>query len=88
MKIGSVTSNLINNVYKTNKVDQLNKKQNRSDTIEISDEAKYLNKVSESRGEMDIEKIKDLKRRIENNTYKIDSKALARKMIEKMKGEI
>ena len=88
MKIGSVASNVINNVYKTNKVNITEKKQNRTDTIEISDTAKYLNKVNESKGEMNIDKINDIKQRIENNTYNVDSKDLARKILDKLKGEI
>jgi len=35
-----------------------------------------------------IKKINDIKRRIENNTYRIDSNELAKKIIEKTKGEI
>ena len=55
---------------------------------EISDLGKYLNKINSSDDMDRIEKINDIKRRIENNTYRIDSNELAKKIIEKTKGEI
>ena len=90
MNIASVKfKGIESNIYtRTKKQIQPNLNINRKDTIEISDLGKYLNKINSSDDMDRIEKINDIKRRIENNTYKIDSNELAKKIIEKTKGEI
>jgi len=90
MNIASVKfKGIESNIYtRTKKQIQPNLNINRKDTIEISDLGKYLNKINSSDDMDRIEKINDIKRRIENNTYRIDSNELAKKIIEKTKGEI
>lgn len=94
MNINKVNFGNVNNVYKINK--QENKQEttqqyvskNTKDTVEISDLGKYLNKVNTSKEEINMDKVNDIKRRIENGTYKVDSKDLAKKIIQHMKGDI
>lgn len=88
MNISPVKFRNIENIYKTNKMEVKNVDSKRKDTIEISELGKYLNKVNANKEEVDINKINELKRKIENGTYKVDSKALAKKIIDSMKGEI
>ncbi|HSQ88015.1 flagellar biosynthesis anti-sigma factor FlgM [Romboutsia sp.] len=88
MNISPVKFRNIENIYKANKMEVKNVDSKRKDTIEISELGKYLNKVNANKEEVDINKINELKRKIENGTYKVDSKALAKKIIDSMKGEI
>lgn len=87
MRIDSIKFNNIENVYKTKKQGQEPVANNKSDSIQISDLGKYLNEVSNNKDEINIDKINDIKKRIENGTYSVDSKELAKKIIEKMKGD-
>lgn len=87
MKINSINFVNANNVYKNQTVWAQTKKTKKSDSIEISDLGKYLNKVDKSDKEVNIDKINDIKKRIENGTYSVDSKDLAKKIIERMKGD-
>lgn len=87
MKIDSVKFTNLNNVYKTKKVGVEPMKNRNSDKVEISDLGKYLNKVNTNKDEIDMNKVNDIKSRIENGTYKVDSKDLAKKINDKMKGE-
>lgn len=93
MKINSVQFNNIDNIYKSKKIESQNSKtNNKSDSIQISDLGKYLNKVNTekidvSEENINMDKVNDIKKRIENGTYSVDSKVLAGKIIEKMEGE-
>lgn len=87
MRIDSIKFNNIENVYKTKKSGQEPVANNKSDSIQISNLGKYLNEVSSNKDEINIDKINDIKKRIENGTYSVDSKELAKKIIEKMKGD-
>ena len=89
MNISSVKFKGIENLYTRNKqeVKQTLKVNNR-DTVEISDLGMYLNKINSSEDKDRLEKINEIKRKIENNTYRIDSNELAKKIIERTKGEI
>ena len=90
MNIASVKfKGIESNIYTRNKQQiQQTVKANSKDTVEISDLGKYLNKINSSEDMDRLEKINEIKRRIENNTYKIDSNELAKKIIERTKGEI
>ncbi|MGL5313648.1 MAG: flagellar biosynthesis anti-sigma factor FlgM [Peptostreptococcaceae bacterium] len=88
MNIKSINSKYIENPYQKN----VNKIKTRisnkiNDKVEISQEAKYLSEINTSKGEFNTEKIEELKRQIGSGTYSIDSKDLARKIIDYMKGE-
>ena len=89
MNIASVKFKGIENIYTRSKqeIKQTVKAKNK-DTIEISDLGMYLNKVNSSEDKDRLEKIAEIKSKIENNTYRIDSNELAKKIIERTKGEI
>jgi negative regulator of flagellin synthesis FlgM len=61
-----------------------NKSKNSSDSVQISELGKYLSKVNSKEETMDMEKINRLKNQIENGTYKVDSRILAKKIVEKL----
>lgn len=88
MKINNIKFNNIDNIYKTKKleVDKTNTN-SKSDSVQISDLGKYLNKVNTNKEDINMDKVNDIKKRIENGTYSVDSKVLAKKIIEKMEGE-
>lgn len=91
MNINSIKFEKIEKIYKNNKKEVFgNKKQQQinKDVLEISDLGKYLNKVNFREEKMRLDKINDIKKRIENGTYKVDSNDLAKKIVEKMKGGI
>ena len=89
MNIASVKFKGIENIYTRSKQEiKQTVKSNNKDTIEISDLGMYLNKVNSSEDKDRLEKIAEIKSKIENNTYRIDSNELAKKIIERTKGEI
>ena len=89
MNIASVKFKGIENIYtRSNQEIKQTVKANNKDTIEISDLGMYLNKVNSSEDKDRLEKIAEIKSKIENNTYRLDSNELAKKIIERTKGEI
>ena len=89
MNIASVKFKGIENLYTRSKQEiKQTLKVNNRDTVEISDLGMYLNKVNSSEDKDRLEKIAEIKSKIENNTYRIDSNELAKKIIERTKGEI
>lgn len=89
MNIASVKFKGIENIYTRSKQEiKQTLKVNNRDTVEISDLGMYLNKVNSSEDKDRLEKIAEIKSKIENNTYRIDSNELAKKIIERTKGEI
>ena len=89
MNIASVKFKGIENIYTRSKQEiKQTVKANNKDTIEISYLGMYLNKVNSSEDKDRLEKIAEIKSKIENNTYRIDSNELAKKIIERTKGEI
>ena len=89
MNIASVKFKGIENIYTRNKQEiKQTLKVNNRDTVEISDLGMYLNKINSSEDKDRLEKINEIKRKIENNPYRIDSNELAKKIIERTKGEI
>ena len=89
MNIASVKFKGIENIYTRSKQEiKQTVKANNKHTIEISDLGMYLNKVNSSEDKDRLEKIAEIKSKIENNTYRIDSNELAKKIIERTKGEI
>lgn len=89
MNINSIKFGKIESIYTSNKQELWqNQKPKNQDILEISDLGKYLNKVNSGEEKMNLEKINDIKKRIENGTYRIDSNDLAKKIIENMKGGI
>ena len=89
MNIASVKFKGIENIYTRSKQEiKQTLKVNNRDTVEISDLGMYLNKINSSEDKDRLEKINEIKRKIENNTYRIDYNELAKKIIERTKGEI
>lgn len=87
MKINSTNINSIMNAYNTqmeNKYHKNTPKPNK-DKIEISENGKYLSKINSSKEEINLEKVNEIKNKIENGTYKIDSRKIAQKIIDSMK---
>lgn len=87
MKIGSINQRVIENIYKSNKAEDKSIKKEKIDTVQISDLGKYLSEVNNKKEEVNIEKVNELKKKIDNGTYRIDSKDIAKKIIEHMRGE-
>lgn len=86
MKVTNDSKVAFNNIYKMEKIKNHNnyKNKNNSDRLELSELGKYLSKVNSKEEVMDMEKVNKLKKQIESGTYKIDSRALAKKIIEKL----
>lgn len=88
MNIDKVKFNNIQNVYKSKKnepIEQSPIKEKRSDSIEISQMGKHLNQINSDKENIDMKRIDDLKQRIENGNYQVDSRELAKKIIENIK---
>ncbi|MGG7163922.1 flagellar biosynthesis anti-sigma factor FlgM [Clostridium ihumii] len=88
MKVNNVSNRMMINPYNNiNKSRNISKQNPMKDSCEISNIGKKLNNMSldtvEGNSEAKVEKIKN---QINNGTYKIDSKLVAEKMIEAMKG--
>lgn len=86
MKITNDKHVVFNSIYKMDKLknNNENKNQNNTDSVQISDLGKYLSKVNSKEEPMDMEKINRLKNEIESGTYKVDSRILAKKIVEKL----
>ena len=86
MKVNNDVKIAFNNIYKMDKIKNYNnyKNKNKTDTLEISELGKYLSKVNSKEETMDMEKINKLKKQIESGTYKVNSRDLAKKIIEKL----
>lgn len=86
MKVNGISSSNIINLYNVNKRNVGKKndvKQN--DSIQISHLGKNLSTYSlDDKFANNADKIKELKDKIENGTYKPDSKKIAQKMVESM----
>lgn len=88
MNINLVKFRNLERVYNNNKVDaSYVKNTKKGDTVEISQMGKYLNKVNSSKEEVNIDRVNEIKSKIESGQYRIDSNELAKKIIEKMRGE-
>lgn len=89
MKVHSIQRNTMINAYNKQrqplKQGEVNK-QNK-DKVTISEDAKYLSKLNSDNDSVNIDKINEIKNRIKQGTYNVDSKAVAKKIIEATKGE-
>ncbi|MGL4802936.1 MAG: flagellar biosynthesis anti-sigma factor FlgM [Cetobacterium sp.] len=88
MNIKPVNFRSIENVYKSTKIENKPINPKNSDRIEISELGKYLNEVNKGKEDMNLDKVNDIKQRIENGTYSVDSKEVAKKILEHLKGEL
>lgn len=89
MKINTSNFKIIENAYKLQSSNTYakNKVETKNDRVEFSQTAKYLSNISTREEKIDEKKINEIKNKIESGTYKIDSKTIARKILEDIKGE-
>ena len=83
MKINSVMANNAVNMYNKQKQHtkiEIGSKQLK-DKVEISKDAKYLNKINNDNEEVNLEKINEIKQRIKSGIYNIDSRSLAKAIL-------
>jgi negative regulator of flagellin synthesis FlgM len=88
MKINNVGVNKVINLYSNNKrVEEKNTVKSSKDTIEISSLGKSLSSFSvEDSFESSPEKIERLRKEVSQGTYKADSKLVAKKILDAIKG--
>lgn len=89
MKINSVNTNNMINAYSKQKqyvkTETLNKVS--KDKVEISEEAKYLSKINSDNENINIDKVNEIKKKIQDGTYNINSRNIAQKIINDIKGD-
>jgi negative regulator of flagellin synthesis FlgM len=87
MKINPLNNSRIN-PYQRNadKVNQLKNSQKPLDKVEISSQAKDMQEISKVSKERQ-ERVEELKVQVENGTYKVDSKEIAKNMLKFYKGQ-
>ena len=78
----------IDRLYKNNVKNNIEQKEvaKKGDRIEISEDAKRIRSISEDINEYMNKDIEAIKKAINNGTYKVDSKELAKSMKDFMKG--
>lgn len=89
MKIGSTYTNNMVNAYNKQKQVVKTEVANKTprDSVVISDSAKYLNKINADSEGINLEKINEIKNRIKSGTYSINSRDIAKKMVDSIEGE-
>ena len=89
MKINSINTNNIINAYSKQKqyvkADTVNKVF--KDKVEISENAKYLSKINSDNENINIDKVNEIKRKIQEGSYNINSIDIAQKIINAIKGD-
>lgn len=90
MKINGINNNNVINIYsrlnKNNSVKRIKKVQD--DSIQISSVGKSLSAYSiEEKFQASPKRLEEIRQKINNGTYNIDSKEIAKKMMELMKGK-
>ena len=88
MKIDRLAVVNIDRLYKNNVKNNIEQKEvaKKGDRIEISEDAKRIRSISEDTNEYINKDIEAIKKAINNGTYKVDSKELAKSMKDFMKG--
>lgn len=86
MKINNINSIYRNNMIQTDNINKNLKKDNSNkDTIKISDMAKKIHQMSSGDDMEQNKKIEELKKSINNGTYKVDTEKLAEKIYQALK---
>ena len=87
MKIDSIQRNNMINAYtkqrQNYKAEVVNKLP--KDKVTISEDAKYLNKITTENENIDLDKISEIKNRINQGTYTVDSRKVADKILKSIK---
>lgn len=89
MKISSINTNNMINAYSKQKqyVKTETVKKSFKDKVEISEDAKYLSKINSDNENINIDKVNEIKKKIQEGTYSINSKNIAQKIIDVIKGD-
>ena len=89
MKINSISTNNMINAYSKQKQYVKTETVNKSfkDKVEISEDAKYLSKINSDNENINIDKVNEIKKKIQEGTYSINSKNIAQKIIDVIKGD-
>ena len=86
MKINSINSIYRKNMTQAENINKNVKKDNSNkDTIEISDMAKKIHKMSSGDDMEQNKKVEELKKSINSGTYKVDTEKLAEKIYQALK---
>ena len=88
MKIDRLTVDNIDRLYKNNTKNNIeeNEISKKGDRIEISEDAKKIRSISEDNNQYMNKDIEAIKKAINDGTYKVDTKELAKSMKDFMKG--
>ena len=89
MKVESTQRNNMINIYMKQRQDYKAEVVNNlpKDKITISEDAKYLSKITSEDENIDINKINEIRNKIKSGTYVVDSRKVAEKIMESIKGE-
>ncbi|MEN8076983.1 flagellar biosynthesis anti-sigma factor FlgM [Clostridioides difficile] len=89
MKINSINTNNMINAYSKQKQYVKTETVNKSfkDKVEISEDAKYLSKINSDNENINIDKVNEIKKKIQEGTYSINSRNIAQKIIDVIKGD-
>ena len=89
MKINSINTNNMINAYSKQKQYVKTETVNKSfkDKVEISEDAKYLSNINSDNENINIDKVNEIKKKIQEGTYSINSKNIAQKIIDVIKGD-
>ena len=87
MKVDSIQRNNMINAYTKQRQNYKSEVVNKlpKDKVTISEDAKYLNKITTENENIDLDKINAIKNRIKQGTYTVDSKKIAEKIIKSIK---
>jgi negative regulator of flagellin synthesis FlgM len=88
MKINGVGVNRVTNIYNKNrKIEENTAVKNSKDSIQISSAGRSLSSLSVEDGfGNSAEKVEALRKEVSQGTYKADSKMVAKKMLDAIKG--
>ena len=89
MKVNSIQINAVINSY--SKQNQYIKAESTSktykDKVVISDDAKYLSKINNDNENINLDKVNEIKKKIKEEIYDVNSRNIAKKMLNGIKGE-
>lgn len=87
MKIDSIQRNNMINAYTKQRQNYKSEVINKlpKDKVTISEDAKYLNKITTENENIDLDKISEIKNRIKQGTYTVDSRKVANKILKYIK---
>ena len=88
MKVNGIRTNYINQYYSKNMNKSINIHSKREiDKVEISDIGKKLSKIDSLNNQDRDKMVSEIREKVQNGTYKVNSKLLAKKIMGHIKGE-